>query len=85
MGSNVPVESATALRRDVARAGGQRLQVVRIARLAARVRRDAAGVHASFHNSVIAERAAQRHTGHGARRVGRGGQLAPKFALAQLF
>ena len=36
LGSNVPVESATALRRDVARAGGQRLQVVRIARLAAR-------------------------------------------------
>ena len=62
LGSNVPalVESATALRRDVARAGGQRLQVVRIACLAARVRRDAAGVHASFHNSAIAERAAQR-------------------------
>ena len=52
LGSNVLVESATALRRDVARAGGQRLQVVRIARLAARVRRDAAGVHASFHNST---------------------------------
>ena len=62
LGSNVLalVESATALRRDVARAGGQRLQVVRIACLAARVRRDAAGVHASIHNSAIAERAAQR-------------------------
>ena len=76
LGSNVLVESATALRRDVARAGGQRLQVVRIARLAARVRRDAAGVHASFHNSVIAERAAQRRErwpgGARARRVGRG-------------
>ena len=77
LGSNVPVESATALRRDVARAGGQRLQVVRIACLAARVRRDAAGVHASFHNSAIAERAAQRRErwpgGARARRVGRGG------------
>jgi len=62
LGSNVLalVESATALRRDVVRAGGQRLQVVRIACLAARVRRDAAGVHASIHNSAIAERAAQR-------------------------
>ena len=61
LGSNVPALVET-LRRDVARAGGQRsrLQVVRIACLAARVGRDAAGVHASFHNSAIAERAAQR-------------------------
>ena len=61
LGSNVPALVET-LRREVARAGGQRsrLQVVRIACLAARVGRDAAGVHASFHNSAIAERAAQR-------------------------
>ena len=61
LGSNVPALVET-LRRDVARAGGQRsrLQTVRIACLAARVGRDAAGVHASFHNSAIAERAAQR-------------------------
>ena len=80
------VESATALRRDVARAGGQRLQVVRIARLAARVRRDAAGVHASFHNSVIAERAAQRRERWPrSAPCWQGGQLAPNLALAQLF
>ena len=61
---NVPacVRDAAALLRDVASACRQcsTLQVVRIACLAARVERDAAGVHASFHNSVIAERAAQR-------------------------
>ena len=90
LGSNVPalVESATALRRDVARAGGQRLQVVRIACLAARVRRDAAGVHASFHNSAIAERAAQRRKRLAAEReraVLAGGTNSDNVGLAQLF
>ena len=49
LSSNVPacVEGATALLRDVASAGRQcsTLQVVRIVCLAARVERDAAGVH----------------------------------------
>ena len=90
LGSNVPalVESATALRRDVARAGGQRLQVVRIACLAARVRRDAAGVHASFHNSAIAERAAQRRERLAAEReraVLAGGTNSYNVRVAQLF
>ena len=90
LGSNVPalVESATALRRDVARAGGQRLQVVRIACLAARVGRDAAGVHASFHNSAIAERAAQRRKRLAAEReraVLAGGTTSHNLRLAQLF
>ena len=89
LGSNVPALVET-LRRDVARAGGQRsrLQVVRIACLAARVGRDAAGVHASFHNSAIAERAAQRRKRLAAEReraVLAGGTNSYNVAVAQLF
>ena len=89
LGSNVPALVET-LRRDVARAGGQRsrLQVVRIACLAARVGRDAAGVHASFHNSAIAERAAQRRKRLAAEReraVLAGGTNSCNVGLAQLF
>ena len=89
LGSNVPALVET-LRRDVARAGGQRsrLQVVRIACLAARVGRDAAGVHASFHNSAIAERAAQRRKRLAAEReraVLAGGTNSINVTLAQLF
>lgn len=89
LGSNVPALVET-LRRDVARAGGQRsrLQVVRIACLAARVGRDAAGVHASFHNSAIAERAAQRRKRLAAEReraVLAGGTNSYNVRVAQLF
>ena len=89
LGSNVPALVET-LRGDVARAGGQRsrLQVVRIACLAARVGRDAAGVHASFHNSAIAERAAQRRKRLAAEReraVLAGGTNSYNVPVAQLF
>ena len=89
LGSNVPALVET-LRREVARAGGQRsrLQVVRIACLAARVGRDAAGVHASFHNSAIAERAAQRRKRLAAEReraVLAGGTNSYNVPVAQLF
>ena len=87
--SNVLVESATALRRDVARAGGQRsrLQVVRIACLAARVGRDAAGVHASFHNSAIAESSATTRAlaAERERAVLAGGTTSHNLGVAQLF
>ena len=76
LGSNVLVESATALRRDVARAGGQRLQVVRIARLAARVRgvMQLAFTHRSTTAPSPREQRNDASAGHGARarRVGRG-------------
>ena len=89
LGSNVPALVET-LRREVARAGGQRsrLQVVRIACLAARVGRDAAGVHASFHNSAIAERAARRRKRLAAEReraVLAGGTNSYNVRLAQGF
>ena len=89
LGSNVPALVET-LRREVARAGGQRsrLQVVRIACLAARVGRDAAGVHASFHNSAIAERAAQlreRWPAERERAVLAEGTTSHNFIVTQVF
>ena len=88
LGSNVPALLET-LRREVARAGGQRsrLQVVRIACLAARVGRDAAGVHASFHNSAIAESSATTRAlaAERERAVLAGGTTSHNLGVAQLF
>ena len=75
LSSNVPacVEGATALLRDVASAGRQcsTLQVVRIVCLAARVERDAAGVHRIVPTHSAVAREEQRCAATRTRRVGR--------------
>jgi len=85
LSSNVPacVEGATALLRDVASAGrqGSTLQVVRIVCLAARVERDAAGVHRIVPtHSAVARGGALPATR--TRRVGREDKQPHSFELA---
>ena len=87
LSSDVPacVEGATALLRDVASAGRQcsTLQVVRIVCLAARVERDAAGVHRIVPtHSPSPERSSVAATR--TRRVGKEDKQ-PKVRLAHLF